>query len=116
MPFTPFHMGPGLAVKAVCVRHFSLILFGFSQIAIDIEPLVHIIHGDNVLHGFTHTHVGATLVALVALFVGHPLCQFLLNYWTPNPESGFLYWLRGARVISWPAPIARAFLGTDSHG
>ena len=115
MPFTPFHMGPGLAVKAVCGRHFSLMLFGFSQIAIDIEPLVHIIHGDNVLHGFTHTYVGATLVAPVALFVGRPLCQFLLKYWTPDPDSGFLHWLRGPRVISWPAAIAGAFVGTYSH-
>lgn len=108
-------MGPGLAVKAVCGRHFSLMLFGFSQIAIDIEPLVHIIHGDNVLHGFTHTYVGATPVALVALFVGRPLCQFLLKYWTPDPASGFLHGLRGARVISWPAAIAGAFIGTYSH-
>ena len=37
MPFTPFHMGPGLAVKAVCGRYFSLVVFGFSQVAIDIN-------------------------------------------------------------------------------
>lgn len=115
MPFTPFHMGPGLVVKAVCGRYFSLMLFGFSQVAIDIEPLVHIIRGDNVLHGFTHTYVGATLVALVALFAGRPFCQFMLNYWTPNPDSRFLHWLRGPRVISWPAAIAGAFTGTYSH-
>jgi hypothetical protein len=48
MPFTPFHMGPGLAVKAVFGRYFSLMVFGFSQVAIDIEPLVRIIRGDAV--------------------------------------------------------------------
>lgn len=115
MPFTPFHMGPGLAVKVVCGRHFSLMLFGFSQVAIDIEPLVHIMRGDNVLHGFTHTYVGATLVALVALFAGRPLCQFLLNYWVPEPDSRFLHWLRGPTIISWPAAIAGTFVGTYSH-
>lgn len=115
MPFTPFHMGPGLAVKAVAGRHFSLMLFGFSQVAIDIEPLVHIIRGDDVLHGFTHTYVGATLVAVVALFPGRPLCQFLLTYWAPSPDSRFLQWLRGPKVISWPAAIAGAFVGTYSH-
>jgi hypothetical protein len=108
-------MGPGLAVKALCGRHFSLMLFGFSQVAIDIEPLVHIIRDDNVLHGVTHTYVGATPVALVALFAGRPLCQFFLNYWTPDPDSRFLYWLRGPRIISWPAAIAGAFVGTYSH-
>jgi membrane-bound metal-dependent hydrolase YbcI (DUF457 family) len=108
-------MGPGLAVKAVCGRYFSLMLFGFSQVAIDIEPLVHIIRDDDVLHGFTHTYLGATLVALVALFAGRPLCQFLLNFWTPDPESRFLYWLRGPKVISWSAATAGAFVGTYSH-
>lgn len=30
MPITPFHMGPGLLVKAVGGRHVSLTVFGFS--------------------------------------------------------------------------------------
>jgi len=102
-------------VKAVCGHRFSLMLFGFSQVAIDIEPLVHIIRHEDVLHGFTHTYLGATPVALVALFAGRPLCQFLLNFWTPDPYSRFLYWLRGPKVISWPAATAGAFVGTYSH-
>jgi len=108
-------MGPGLAVKALCGRHFSLMLFGFSQVAIDIEPLVRIVRSDNVLHGFTHSYVGATLVALAALLAGRPLCQFLLNYWAPSPDSRFLHWLRGPSVISWRAAIAGTFVGTYSH-
>jgi membrane-bound metal-dependent hydrolase YbcI (DUF457 family) len=115
MPLTPFHMGPGLAVKVVCGRYFSLMVFGFSQVAIDIEPLVRIIRGDAVLHGFTHTYLGATLVALVSVLVGRPVCQSLLNYWTPDPHSPFLNWLRGPNPISWPAAIAGAFVGTYSH-
>lgn len=115
MPFTPFHMGPGLAMKAVCGRHFSLMVFGFSQVAIDIEPLVRIIRGDDVLHGFTHTYLGATLIALVSVLVGRPVCQFLLKYWTPDPNSPFLNWLQGPKLISWPAAIASAFMGTYSH-
>ena len=59
MPFTPFHMGPGLAIKAVSGRYLSLMVFGFSQVAMDIEPLVRMIRGDAVLHGFTHTYLGA---------------------------------------------------------
>ncbi len=115
MPFTPFHMGPGLAVKAVSGRHFSLMVFGFSQVAIDIEPLVRIIRGDAVLHGFTHTYLGATLIAVVSVVVGRPICQFFLNYWTPDPYSPFLNWLRGPKTISWPAAITGAFVGTYSH-
>ena len=40
MPFTPFHMGAGLALKAVAGRHFSVLTFGIAQVAMDIEPLV----------------------------------------------------------------------------
>jgi hypothetical protein len=80
-------MGPGLVLKALAGRHFSLMVFGFSQVAIDIEPLVRIIRGDAVLHGFTHTYLGATLIALVSALVGRPVCQFLLRYWDPDPSS-----------------------------
>lgn len=83
-------MGPGLALKAFAGRRFSLMVFGFSQIGIDIEPLVRIIRGDAALHGFTHTYLGATLVAFVSAFVGRPVCQFLLRYWNPDPSSPFL--------------------------
>jgi hypothetical protein len=74
-----------------------------------------IIRGDAVLHGFTHTYLGATLIALVSVVVGRPVCQFFLNYWTPDPYSAFLNWLRGPKLISWPAAIAGAFVGTYSH-
>ncbi len=76
MPFTHFHMGPGIAATAAAGRHFSLMVFGFSQVAIDIEPLVRIIRGDAVLHGFTHTYFGATLIAITSVAIGRPVCQF----------------------------------------
>jgi len=110
MPVTPFHMGPGIVIKAVAGRYFSLMVFGFSQVAMDVEPLVRIIRGDAVLHGFTHTYLGATLIGLVV--VGRPICQLFLNYWTYSP---FMNWLRGPKLISWPAAIADAFVGTYSH-
>lgn len=115
MPFTPLHMGPGLAIKSFTGRHFSLMVFGFSQIAMDIEPLVRIIRGDAILHGFTHTYLGATLIGLLSAIVGRPVCQFLLRYWKPDPESPFLNWLPAAQHISWAAAIAGAFVGTYSH-
>jgi Domain of unknown function (DUF4184) len=108
-------MGPGLALKALAGRHFSLMVFGFSQVAIDIEPLVRIIRGDAVLHGFTHTYLGATLIALISALVGRPVCQFLLRYWNPDPSSPYLNWLPTAKSIPWSAAIAGAFTGTYSH-
>jgi hypothetical protein len=108
-------MGPGLAAKAVLGRHLSLMVFGFSQVAIDLEPMVHLVRGDAVLHGFAHTYVGATLVAALSAVVGRPICQRLLERWTPDPESRFLIWLRGPDRISWPAAIVGAFVGSYSH-
>jgi hypothetical protein len=115
MPFTPFHMGPGLALKAVFGRYVSLMLFGFSQVTLDLEPLVRIIRGDAVLHGFTHTYLGATLVAMMSVLVGRPACQLLLRHWTADLYFAVPTSLRGPRLISWPAAIAGAFVGTYSH-
>lgn len=115
MPFTPFHMGAGLLVKAVGARHVSLTVFGFSQVAMDIEPLVGIVRDDVVLHGFVHTYLGATLIGLVSAAVGRPICQALLDRWTPDPEAKFETWLRGPKRISWSAAIFGAFVGTYSH-
>ena len=108
-------MGPGLAIKGVAGRHFSLMLFGFSQVAMDIEPLVRILRGDAILHGFTHTYLGATLIGLLSVIAGRPICQFLLRYWKPDLDSPFLNWLPTTKHITWSAATVGAFVGTYSH-
>jgi hypothetical protein len=115
MPFTPFHMGPGCVVKAVLGRYFSLTVFGFAQVVIDLEPLVRMLRRDTTLHGISHTYLGATGVALVSLVVGRRVCQRLLDSWTPDPGAGLLTWLRGPRTISWPAALSGAVIGAYSH-
>lgn len=67
MPFTPFHMGAGLALKAVAGRHFSVLTFGIAQVAMDIEPLVGMLRGAAVLHGPTHTYLGASTAVASAM-------------------------------------------------
>jgi hypothetical protein len=64
VPVTPFHMGPALLAKAAAPRRFSLVIFGVSQVVIDVEPLVGLFTGAAVLHGFSHTLTGATLIAV----------------------------------------------------
>jgi len=39
MPFTPIHMGPGILIKAILHGGFSLMVFGWAQIIMDIQPL-----------------------------------------------------------------------------
>ena len=79
MPFTPFHMGPGAAIKAVFGRNFSLTVFGFAQVAIDLEPLVRILRGDNVVHGFTHTYLAAAVIGAFSLLIGKTFCVWCIK-------------------------------------
>ena len=115
MPITPFHLGPGLAVKAVAGDRFSLMVFAFSQAMMDIEPAVRILRGDGTLHGVTHTYLGATVVAVIAMVVGRPVCQLLLRSVTPDPHSALLNWVFRDTHISWRAAAGGAFVGTYSH-
>lgn len=70
MPFTPIHMGPGILIKAILQGSFSLMVFGWTQIVMDIQPLVVMISGEEHLHGFTHTYVGAVLIAIISPLSG----------------------------------------------
>jgi hypothetical protein len=115
MPFTPFHMGPAAALKAVAGSYFSLTVFGFAQILMDLEPLVRLIRGDAILHGFSHTYLGATGVGFVAFAAGRPFCQGLLRCWNWVMRPKFFGWLRASAGISKTAAATGAFIGTYSH-
>jgi hypothetical protein len=115
MPITPFHLGPGLAVKAFAGDRFSLMVFAFSQAMMDIEPAVRILRGDPMVHGVTHTYLGATVVAVLSMVVGRPICQLLLRSVRPDPDLAFLSWALRDTRISWRAAAAGAFVGTYSH-
>lgn len=55
MPFTPFHLGPGLLSKGAAPRRVSITAFAASQVAIDLEPLYHALRNEYPLHGPLHT-------------------------------------------------------------
>ena len=105
MPFTPFHMGPGIVVKTALQSSFSLMVFGWSQVAIDIQPLVVLLTGKGELHGFSHTFLGATLIGLFCSLTGKHLGEFGLRV-IRKPKY---------LPISWKVSFASAFIGTYSH-
>lgn len=115
MPFTPLHMGPGLAIKALAGRHLSVLSFGIAQIAMDIEPLVGLMRGARVLHGPTHNYPAALAIAVVVAFIAPTICRPILRRW--NEELAFyrLPWLVEAGSISPLPAITGAFAGTLSH-
>ena len=108
-------MGPGAVVKVFGGRFFSLTLFGFTQVLMDIEPLVRMIRGDLIVHGFTHTYLGALLVGALAILLGKPSCEFLLKSWNASSRSGVLSHLVAEEKISWSSAGVSAFIGSFSH-
>lgn len=72
MPITPFHLGVSVLAKSVHKEH-SIMAFAISQCLIDVEPIINFFNDAPVLHGFSHTVLGATLIGLASL----PLCRLI---------------------------------------
>lgn len=104
MPFTPFHLGPGAIVKAAAGRHFSFMVYGGTQVLMDIEPLIGILQRKPILHGYTHTILGALVIGTVAGFIGKPISAFVLKR-LKIPHYEF----------TWTAAFAGAYVGAYSH-
>ena len=115
MPFTPLHMGPGLALKSVTGGRFSILMFGLTQVAMDIEPGIGMLRGADVLHGWTHTYLGATFIAALVLAIGRPVCVLILRRWNRELRHHRLEWLAEPEAIGWPAAALGAFVGAYSH-
>ena len=105
MPFTPWHMGPGILFKAFLQGSFSLMVFGWSQIVTDIQPLWVLVAGHGHLHGFTHTYIGATVLAVFSALSGKYLAALGLRM---LGLSQFL-------PVSWHVAFVSAGIGTYSH-
>jgi membrane-bound metal-dependent hydrolase YbcI (DUF457 family) len=98
-------MGPGIVVKAVMQGGFSLMVFGWAQIVMDIQPLLVMLTGEGHLHGFSHTYVGATLLAVLSALSGKYLSEFGLRL---IGHAEFL-------PVGWVVATVSAFIGTFSH-
>lgn len=112
MPFTPFHLGPGIALKAVGGRYVNFMLFSASQIALDIEPLVRLFRSDAILHGYSHTYLGATVIGTGTMLIGKPLGEQSLRYWNKclNQQQFYIQ-----PKISWLSAAIGSFVGVYSH-
>ena len=106
MPFTPFHMGIGIFTKALLQGSFSLMVFGWAQIVMDIQPLIVLLTGEGHLHGFSHTYVGAILLAIFSALSGK--FEFGLRLIGVSKKSNPI-------KITWWVVFFSAFIGTFSH-
>lgn len=115
MPFTPFHMGPGLLIKSLLQGFFSLIIFGWAQFLMDLQPLFAMTTGIGKLHGFSHTYVGATLIAVFSALSGKWIYGLVRTF----VEKTFSDYQQ--RLFAVPnnltsgVCLVSAFIGTYSH-
>jgi membrane-bound metal-dependent hydrolase YbcI (DUF457 family) len=108
-------MGPGMALKALAGPRLSLVSFGVAQVAMDIEPLVHILRGDSEHHGFVHTYLGATVLGFVVLPVARAVSLRLSRLWNREFRADSLAWLTEPVSRLWMPIVVGAFAGTYSH-
>lgn len=104
-----------MAVKAMVPRHFSIVVFGLTQVALDVEVLWQIACGGHPLHRFCHTYLGATVIASVLAVLGKPTSQGIKAVWNRIAAR-----CRDAELIvnvetRWTASLSAAFIGTFSH-
>src|ERR1700693_4672173 len=82
MPATPFHLGPGLLVKAVAPRKFSMAAYSLSQVVIDIEAGYYMLHHATPVHREAHTFaVGGLIGLLCGLIVSR------VGAWVARPRD-----------------------------
>jgi len=66
LPFTPFHLGPGLLFGLLLFNYLDLPTFLVASVIIDIEPLLALSLNLNYPpHGYLHTFMGGTIIALL---------------------------------------------------
>jgi membrane-bound metal-dependent hydrolase YbcI (DUF457 family) len=115
LPFTPFHMGAALIAKPWLNRNFSVITFGIAQVAMDIEPGIGMLTGADVLHGPTHTILGALIIAYVVMRIAPSVCNYLVRRWNKEVTYHRLAWLVQPETTSKTAVTVGAIFGTLSH-
>ena len=84
MPFTPFHVGPAIPVKAAMDKKFSLLTYAWAQVVMDLQPLIVILTRRGRTHGITHTFVGCGCA-------GRSRCGQWEISWRVDPEFAVLW-------------------------
>ena len=110
MPFTPFHFGPGILIKGIIPRQFSLSVFALANIAMDVEPLYHILRGDTQLHGASHTLIGAASICAATALAAPSVITHAWQ-WFQKFHVDAVSFAPVTRLQAWVG----ALLGTLSH-
>ena len=115
MPITPFHLGPGAALKALAPGQVSFTVFAFSQVLIDLEPVTLFFLTGDPAHPYLHTYLGAALVAALSVWPGRRASEWAIRLWNSRLSEAQARWLRAEPRISLREAVAGALLGAYSH-
>lgn len=115
MPITPFHMGPGMLIKALLQGCFSLIIFGWAQLLMDIQPILVVLTGKGNLHGFSHTYIGATLIAIFSVITGRWVYQAIMAFIKKDFSDYQKKLFDVPKTLALRVCVLSAFIGTYSH-
>jgi hypothetical protein len=105
MPFTPFHVGAALLAKPAAMRNFSVLTFGIAHVAMDIEPGIGMLLGWEVLHGSSHTILGALVIACLVIWIELMICNPILQRFNREVRHYGIGWLAEGDGISRTAVV-----------
>ncbi|KKN18678.1 hypothetical protein LCGC14_0953460 [marine sediment metagenome] len=77
MPFTLYHFGPGLLIGLIFLSFIDLPTFLIASLIVDIEPFLVLFFNLNYpLHGFFHSFLGGTIIALILTVIMIKIREF----------------------------------------
>jgi membrane-bound metal-dependent hydrolase YbcI (DUF457 family) len=85
MPFTPLHLGPAILFGFLLFSYIDFPTFIIANVILDIEPFLNLYFNiGNSLHGFFHSFIGASIVALIIspimFYLRKPLKKLLESF------------------------------------
>ena len=105
MPFTPYHFGPSACIALPLRKYIDIPVFILANVVIDLEPLAVILFGLNYpLHGYFHTFLVGTVVALVwglIAYSGKSIFQRLMKLFHVSYETNLGKMLLSAILGAW---------------
>jgi membrane-bound metal-dependent hydrolase YbcI (DUF457 family) len=74
LPFTPYHWGPSSWIGLVLLRFLDLSTLLIASVIVDAEPFcVTVFRLNYPLHGFLHSFLGGSMIAVLLSIVMYPL-------------------------------------------
>ncbi len=105
MPFTPYHFGPSACIALPLRKYIDIPVFILANVAIDLERLAVILFDFNYpLHGYFHTFLGGTMVALawgLITYSGKNILKRLMKLFHVPYETNFRKILLSAILGVW---------------